>query len=218
MAFKSNLKSELIATYINQIMIHESELQQQLREETAKLPNSGMQVSPDQGAFLSLLIKMTGSRRAIEVGTFTGYSALCVASALPKDGQLICCDVSDEWTSIGKPYWKKANVDHKIDLRIAPAIETLDDLIQQGQTGQFDFAFIDADKPPYPDYFDRCYTLLKHGGVIVVDNILMHIKDDATELDDSHFMHQFNMQVRDDDRVDAMIAGVGGGMLLAWKK
>jgi predicted O-methyltransferase YrrM len=218
MAFKSNLKSELIANYINQTMIQETELQQQLREETAKLPNCHMQVSPDQGAFLSLLIKMTGSRRAIEVGTFTGYSALCIATALPHDGQLICCDVSDEWTSIGKPYWKQAEVDFKIDLRIAPALQTLDQLIEQGQAGQFDFAFIDADKPPYPDYFDRCYNLLKHGGVIVVDNILMHIKDDAEEYDINHFMHEFNMSVREDDRVDAMIVGVGGGMLLAWKK
>ncbi|MAX25378.1 MAG: SAM-dependent methyltransferase [Phycisphaeraceae bacterium] len=218
MAFKSNLKSELIASYINQTMIQESELQQQLREETAKLPNSNMQVSPDQGAFLSLLIKMTHARRAIEVGTFTGYSALCLATALPHDGQLICCDVSDEWTSIGKPYWKQADVDSKIDLRIAPAIETLDQLIEQGQAGQFDFAFIDADKPPYPDYYERCYTLLKHGGVIVLDNILMHIKDDAEDYDMDHFMHEFNMNVREDDRVDAMIVGVGGGMLLAWKK
>lgn len=218
MAFKTNLKSDLVASYIHQTMIQETELQTKLREATAHLPEAGMQVSPDQGAFLALLIQMTQSRRALEIGTFTGYSALTVATALPADGQLICCDISDEWTSIGKPFWQQANVDHKIDLRIAPAVETLDHLIEQGQTGQFDFAFIDADKEVYPDYFDRCYTLLKHGGVMVFDNVLMHIEADATEYDYDHFMHQFNIQLREDDRIETMIVGVGGGMLLAWKR
>ena len=131
-----------------------------------------MQISPEQGAFMALLVRLLGARRAVEVGTFTGYSALVVAEALPEDGRLVACDVSEEWTAIGRPFWERAGVAHKIDLRLRPAVETLDALLADGQSGAFDFAFIDADKANYDAYYERCLRLLRPGGVVGIDNVL----------------------------------------------
>ena len=153
--------SEPLYEYVVAMGARETRVQRALREETQKLPMAGMQIGPDQAALLQVLVRMTGAKRCIEVGTFTGYSALAVALALPPNGKLVCCDVSEEWTAIGRRYWKKAAVEKKIDLRIAPALETLKSL-----KGRYDFAFIDADKPNYWKYYERCLALLRKGGVV----------------------------------------------------
>ena len=155
-----NLSDELYE-YLLAVSVRETEVQRKLRAETAALPMSMMQISPEQGQFMAMLARLIGARNAIEVGVFTGYSALSVALALPGDGRLVACDVSEEWTSVGKRFWKEAGVDAKIDLRLAPALETLDGLIAEGRAGAFDIAFIDADKTNYAGYFERCLTLLR---------------------------------------------------------
>src|SRR5258706_2829753 len=166
----------------------------ELRAETAKMPNAGMQISPEQGQFMALLIELIGAKRTIEVGTFTGYSALVTALALPADGRVIACDVSDEFTSIGRPYWAKAGVANKIDLRLAPANETLDKLLAAGEAGRFDFAFIDADKENYVGYFERCLKLLRTGGLIAVDNVLWGgvVADPKVDDKDTRAIRAFN--------------------------
>ena len=157
------MEDALHAYYLN-ATLRETEVQKRLRDETAKLSHGHMQISPEQGQFMALLIELMGAREALEIGTFTGYSALCVARALPKDGRLIACDVSEEWTSIGKRYWEEAGLADRIDLRIGPAAETLDRMIENGETGDFDFAFIDADKLGYDGYYEQCLILLRAGG------------------------------------------------------
>ncbi|HYI03908.1 MAG TPA: class I SAM-dependent methyltransferase, partial [Reyranella sp.] len=152
-----------LADYVDGNWLRDSPLKRRLREETAKMPGAGMQISAHQGQQIGLLARAIGVRRAVEVGTFTGYSALCIAEALPDDGKLWCCDVSEEWTRIGKRYWKEAGVDHKIDLRLQPALRTLDSLISAGESGNYDFAFIDADKPNYDAYYERVLQLLRPG-------------------------------------------------------
>ena len=150
----------------------EGDIFRRLREETAQMPQSGMQISPDQGQFFSFLINLIDAEKALEIGTFTGYSALAVASALPPLGKLVCSDVSEEWTSIGKRYWSEAGVAEKIDLRLGPAVETLDALIDEGESGNFDFAFIDADKVGYDEYYERALKLVRANGLIAIDNVL----------------------------------------------
>lgn len=179
-----------------------------------------MQISPEQGAFMAQLVRIIGARRTIEVGTFTGYSALVVAEALPDDGRIIACDVSEEWTSIGRDFWQRAGVADKIDLRIAPAVETLDALLDAGEAGTFDFAFIDADKSSYDAYFERCLTLLRSGGVIGIDNVLWGgaVVDEARQDEDTVAIRALNAKVHDDDRVDAMIMPIGDGLTLAIKR
>ena len=164
--------SDDVRRYLVSTSVSEPEVLARLRQETAGLPLAGMQISPEQGQFMTLLVKMLRARRCLEVGTFTGYSALWVALALPPDGRLTACDVSAEWTSIGQRYWKEAGVARKIDLHLAPALETLDRLIAQGEEGQYDFAFIDADKGNYWHYYERALRLLRPGGLIAVDNTL----------------------------------------------
>lgn len=220
MNFKSLLRSEPLARYINVDMLHETDVQRRLRDETARLPNGGMQISPDQGAMLSLLVGLVGAKKVIEIGTFTGYSALCMASALPADGKIICCDISEEWTNIGRRYWREAGVDSKIDLRLAPAQQTLDRLLAEGQSNTFDLAFIDADKDPYPQYYESCVQLVRPNGLIVMDNVLMGRGADPATFDPATQggMHALNMRVRNDDRVEAMIAIIGAGLMLARKR
>ena len=179
-----------------------------------------MQVSPEQGAFMQLLMKLIGARRSIEVGTFTGYSALIVAEALPDDGCLIACDVSEEWTAVGRPFWERAGVADKIDLRLKPAVETLDELIAAGESESFDFAFIDADKANYDVYYERCLTLLRHGGVIGIDNVLWggRVADERVRDDDTRAIRALNAKVNADDRVDATMLPIGDGLTLAVKR
>jgi caffeoyl-CoA O-methyltransferase len=199
--------------------LNETDAQRELRERTAQLPESGLQIAPEQTAFLQLLARLTGSKRALEIGVFTGYSALAVALTLPSDGKLIACDVSAEWVEIGRPYWRKANVEDIIETRIGPAMDTLDQLIASGRRGGFDFAFIDADKPNYPDYYERCMILVRSGGLIAFDNTLWQGKI-AGEAADEHTraLKTINDRVHADDRVHSALVNVGDGMTLALKK
>ena len=164
--------SDAVYQYLQDHSLRESNVLRQLREETANLKDARMQLSPEQGQLLTFLVELTGARKAIEVGTFTGYSALCVATALPNNGYLVACDVSETWTAIGKRYWEEAGVLDKINLCIAPALETLDKLLATGEADSFDFAFIDADKENYEVYYERILALLRAGGLLLVDNVL----------------------------------------------
>ncbi|MBS0558191.1 MAG: class I SAM-dependent methyltransferase [Proteobacteria bacterium] len=190
-----------------------------LREETAKLPQAGMQIGPDQAAFLALLVRAIGARRCIEIGTFTGMSALAVASALPADGKLVCCDISEEWTAIARRYWSEAGVAARIDLRIAPALDTLRDLATS-QRGQIDFAFIDADKARYGDYYEACLDLLRPGGVIALDNMLWSgkVADAHVHDADTDAIRALNAKIHADARVDASLLTLGDGVMLVRKR
>tara|TARA_Y100000588_G_scaffold92598_1_gene100150 strand:- start:198 stop:860 length:663 start_codon:yes stop_codon:yes gene_type:complete len=191
---------------------------QELRIETAKLPESMMQICPEQGALMGNLIRMISAKRTLEIGTFTGYSALVVALALPEDGEVIACDVSEEWTSIGKKKWEKAGVSHKINLKLGPAINTLDELIQQGQQDSFDFAFIDADKANYPAYYEKCLQLLRKGGVIAIDNVLWggSVIDSKRNDEDTKAIRELNDFIRNDSRVSISMVPIGDGLTLAF--
>jgi predicted O-methyltransferase YrrM len=206
--------------YLMQVGVRESPTAAALRIETQKLPMAMMQISPEQAAFMQLIVKLMGVRRALEVGTFTGYSALAVAEAMGSDGRLIACDVSLEWTSIGKPHWAKAGVAHKIDLRIGPAVTTLDALIAQGQSGTFDFAFIDADKSNYDNYYERALKLVRSGGLIGIDNTLWNgaVVDASRQDADTQAIRALNTKVHDDPRVDAMLLPIGDGLTLARRR
>ena len=193
---------------------------QRLRAETLLHPAAGMQISVEQGEFMGLLIQLMGVRQALEVGVFTGYSALMVALALPQDGKLIACDVSEEWTSIGRRYWREAGVEGKIDLRIAPAIETLDALLSAGQAGTFDFVFIDADKPNYHGYYERALQLLRTNGLIAIDNTLWsgQVADDTVQDESTVALRSLNAKLRDDERVTLSVLPIGDGLTLAMKR
>ena len=191
-----------------------------LRDETAAMPMAGMQISPDQGQFMALLVKATGARKAIEVGTFTGYSALVVAGALPADGVLVACDISDEFTAVGRPHWRKAGLADKIDLRLGPAVDTLDAMIAAGEAGQYDMAFIDADKENYANYYERCLTLLRPGGLILVDNVLWggRVADPAEQDESTRVIRALTQQMHADERIDFSLLPVGDGLALAVKR
>jgi len=207
--------------YLLENSVRETKLQIQLREETATDEMSRMQIAPEQGQFLALLIQLTGAKKAIEVGTYTGYSALSIATSLPEDGQLICCDISEEWTTMGKRYWAKAGIDKKIDLRLAPALETLDKLIHtEKQSGTFDFAFIDADKENYQAYFDQCMTLIRPGGLITIDNVLWNgaVADSQKNDIDTVAIRTFNKSLLNDQRVDISLVPIADGVTLARKR
>lgn len=201
--------------YVVAMGARETRIQRQLRAETAKLPMGGMQIGPDQGALLQVLVRLLGARRCIEVGTFTGYSSLAVALALPPNGRIVCCDVSEEWTAIARRYWKKAGVDKKIDLRIAPALQTLN-----GLKGSFDFAFIDADKPNYWKYYERCLKLLRKGGLIAVDNTLWggSVINPEKQSESTRALRVFNKKLARDRRVDIALVPIGDGLTLAVKR
>ena len=205
--------------YLMDQSIREHPAQVGLRAATASHPHAGMQIAPDQGQFMALLIKLLGARRTIEVGVFTGYSALTVALALPDDGRLLACDISDDYTRIGRPYWEQAGVAHKIDLRLAPALQTLDAQLAAGAAGQFDFAFIDADKTGYDAYYERCLTLVRAGGLIAIDNTLWSGRVVAPAQDaDTAALQRLNTKLRDDSRIDLSLLPIGDGLTLARKR
>jgi len=209
-----------VEQYVSTEITRESPLQRRLREETAALPMGLMQISADQGALFALLVRTLGARRAIEVGTFTGYSALAVAGALPADGKLVCCDISDEWTRVGRRYWDEAGVSARIDLRLGPALATLDALLQDGGANAYDFAFIDADKPNYDAYYEACLKLVRAGGLIALDNMLWggKVAEPDVHDKDTDALRALNAKVRDDKRVDACLLTVGDGIMLARKR
>jgi predicted O-methyltransferase YrrM len=206
--------------YMRRVTLREPEVLRRLREETASNPQVNMQISPEQGQFMGLLMRLIGARRTLEVGVFTGYSSLSVALALPDDGRMIACDVSEEWTSVARRYWREAGVEHKIDLRLRPAVETLDGLIASGEAGRFDFAFIDADKGNYANYFERAMVLVRPGGLIAVDNVLWsgRVLDPADNDEDTRAIRAFNENLHTDDRVWLSMLPVRDGLTLACKK
>src|SRR5580693_1885744 len=206
--------------YMRQVTLREPPILQRLREETASHPHATMQISPDQGQFMALLMHLLDARRTLEIGVFTGYSSLSVALALPDDGRIIACDINEEWTSIARRYWCEAGVDGKIDLRLAPARATLDGLISSGQGNQFDFVFIDADKTNYANYYERALVLLRPGGLIAVDNVLWYgrVIDASFDDPDTRAIRALNEQLKGDDRVWLSMLPVRDGLTLACKK
>jgi len=220
MAKRHTVIDERLYDYMIEFGTRESAEERDLRLATAPLQMAKMQISPLQGSFLALLVASIGARRCIEVGVFTGYSALAVARALPEDGLLVACDVSTEWTSVGQPMWQRAGVAGRIDLRIAPAVETLRGLVDDGQAGSFDFAFIDADKENYELYYELCLSLIRVGGVIAVDNVLwggdVLVPDDATP--STRAIVAFNQARRNDPRVRLSMVPIGDGVTLLCKR
>jgi len=206
--------------YVLSSSLRESPALAQLREETASLPMAAMQIAPEQGQFMAMLIKLMGARRVIEVGVYTGYSALAVADALPDDGLLIACDINADTAVIAQRYWQQAGVAHKIDLRLAPAAQTLQALLDERQAGSFDFAFIDADKTAYRDYYELCLALLRPGGLIVVDNVLWSgaVLDAQTDDDDTRAIQHLNAQLLDDQRIELSMLPVADGLSLIRKR
>lgn len=208
--------SEDLYGYVLEVGTRLAPAQQGLRDATRGMKGAGMQIGADQGQFMGFLIKALGVRRALEVGTFTGYSALSVAMALPPDGRLVCCDISAEYPAVGKPFWDEAGIAGKIDLRIGPAVATLDGLIAQGGADSFDFAFIDADKSNYDAYYERCLVLVRQGGVIAVDNVLWSgaVIDPEKNSEDTQALRALNRKLHADQRVDLSMLAIGDGLTL----
>ena len=209
-----------LADYVDANWLRESPLKRRLREQTGKMRQAGMQISAHQGQQMALLARIIGAKRAVEVGTFTGYSALCVAEALGSDGKLWCCDVSEEWTAIGRRYWKEAGLDNRIELTIAPALQTLDGLLAKGLGGQLDMAFIDANKNDYDAYYERCLTLVRKGGLILIDNVLWggSVANLADKDTDTRAIRALNAKLKADQRVELTLFAVGDGMTCALKR
>ncbi|MBS0223687.1 MAG: class I SAM-dependent methyltransferase [Proteobacteria bacterium] len=211
---------DALADYVDNNWLRESPAKRRLREETAKMPRAGMQISAHQGQQIGLLARAIGARRAVEVGTFTGYSSLCIAEALPQDGKLWCCDVNKEWTAIARRYWAEAGLDKRIELTIGPASKTLDWLLAQGLAGQIDLAFIDANKDDYGAYYERCLKLVRRGGLVLIDNVLWGgaVANLADTDKDTEAIRALNAKLRTDERVDLTLLAVGDGMTCALKR
>ena len=210
---------DTVYQYLQSHSLREHPAQIALRAATRTHPHAVMQISPEQGQFMALLIRLLGARRTIEVGVFTGYSALSVALALPEDGKILACDISDEFTRVGVPHWQAAGVAHKIDLQLAPALTTLDARIKAGEQGQYDFAFIDADKTGYDAYYERCLLMLRGGGLIAIDNTLWSGKVAAPSVDaDTQALQALNIKLHRDERVDMSMLPIGDGLTLARKR
>jgi predicted O-methyltransferase YrrM len=205
--------------YILSVSVDESELLQQLRAETSTIEFSEMQISPEQGQFMSLLVKLIGATRAIEIGTFTGYSSICIAGALPQNGRLVCCDASESWTRIAEKYWALAGFESKIDFRLQPALDTLRQLLDAGEAGTYDFIFIDADKQNYQQYYELSLELLRPGGLIAVDNTLWSGDVANTENNEpsTRAIRRFNDHIRQDTRVIKSLVPIGDGLTLLLK-
>ncbi len=209
-----------ISDYMLSVSLREPPILRRLREETAGHSHARFQIAPEQGQFMALLVQLMGVRRTIEVGVFTGYSSLAVARALPPDGEIIACDISEEFTFIARRYWREAGVDHMIHLRLRPAMETLTELLAQGQGGRFDFAFIDADKTNYDGYYECCLELVRPGGLIMVDNVLWsgRVLDASDQTPDTVAVRAFNKKLLADSRVTLSMIPVGDGITLALKR
>lgn len=220
MSNKTFTLSDELYAYLARVSLREPPILARLRGETAPDPKSCMQISPEQGQFMMLLVKLLGAKRCLEVGVFTGYSSLCVALALPDDGRLLACDVDEQWTSVARRYWKEAGVAEKIELRLAPALATLDGELAAGRAGSYDFAFIDADKGSYTDYYERCLTLLRPGGLIAVDNVLWsgRVADPADQSADTLAIRAFNSHVQGDERVDLSLIPISDGITICRKR
>ena len=213
--------TDRVLDYVQTVGLRESESLQQLRQKTQTLgAASAMQSSPEQGQFMAMLVQVCGFKKLLEIGTFTGYSALSCAEALPSDGTLIACDVSDEWTSIGKPYWEQSGVAHKIDLRIASATDTLNQLLADGQQNTFDMAFIDADKLGYDQYYELSLQLIRTNGVILIDNVLWsgQVADPAYDDPDTVALRELNQKLKTDERIDLVMLPIRDGLTMCRKR
>lgn len=212
--------SEPLHQYLLEVAVRESALLARLRRETAELPQAGMQISPEQGQLLQLLVQLTGARRVLEIGVFTGYSSLCLAQALPEDGSLIACDRSEEWTGIARRYWQEAGVADRIDLRLGPALKTLGQLVDAGEAESYDLVFIDADKENYQNYFEHSLELVRVGGLIMIDNVLWsgNVVDDSDHTPDTVSIRELNRQLHEDRRIDMSLIPIGDGLTLARKR
>jgi len=219
MSNKTFTLSDTLYRYLVENSVREPEILRKLREETAVDSMSRMQIGPEQGQFMQLLVRMTNARRCLEIGVFTGYSSLAVALALPADGRILACDISEKWTAMARRYWTAAGVADKIELRLAPALETLDDLVRSGAAGSFDFAFIDADKANYQAYYERVLTLVRPGGLIAVDNTLWQgaVADPKVRDEDTEAIRTFNRLLKADQRVFPSMIPIGDGLSLALK-
>jgi predicted O-methyltransferase YrrM len=212
--------NETIYRYLIEATLREDDLLRELREETWQMEDRCMQIAPEQGQFMGLMVELMGARLAVEVGTFTGYSSICVARALPPTGRLIACDASEEWTATARKYWKLAGLETRVELRLGPGIESLESLLAEGLAGQVDFAFIDADKVNYPNYFDLCFELLRPGGLIAIDNALRDgdVADPENNKPETVAIRNLNAAIREDDRVSCSLVPIGDGVMLARKR
>lgn len=219
MSTRSLNLSDTLYRYLLEVSLREHPVQAALREFTRSQPKSNMQIAPEQGQFMALLVKLMGARKTLEIGVYTGYSTLSVALALPPEGRIVACDIEPEYTDVAQDYWRQAEIEDKIELRLAPANQTLDELIEAGEAGSFDFAFIDADKEGYDGYYERCLALLRPGGLLAIDNTLWNgsvaqpAVDDATEA-----LQALNQKVLSDERVDLSLLPIGDGLSLARKR
>jgi predicted O-methyltransferase YrrM len=206
--------------YLVNTSVREPEVARRLREETQQMENAQMQIGPDQGQFMQLLVQLLGARKTLEVGVFTGYSSLWVALGLPEDGRLVACDVSEDYTNVAQRYWAEAGVSAKIDLRIRPALDTLDDLLNSGEEGTFDFAFIDADKTNYENYYERALRLIRKGGLIAIDNTIWSgkVADPNAQDEDTVAIRHLNGRLFHDERITLSMLTVGDGLSLALKR
>lgn len=212
--------SENLYAYFQRISIRADPILDALRAETSNLPGAMMQIAPEQGQFMHLLARIAGVQKALEIGVYTGYSALCVARALPEDGQLIACDINAEWTAVARRYWQRANVQDKIDLRLKPARETLEELLEAGASGTFDFSFIDADKEKYNHYFEQALELTKRGGLVLIDNVLWSGKVADVDVNDvnTSAIRELNRRLYDDVRIDFVTLPLGDGLTIIVKR
>ena len=211
---------ERLYRYLLDESLREPDVLRRLREETASHPQAEMQIAPEQGQFMALLVRLMGARRILEVGVFTGYSSLAMALALPADGRLVACDVSEEFTRVARRYWREAGVESRIELRLAPAVETLDALLAAGEAGRFDLAFVDADKESYDAYYERSLALLRSGGLIVLDNVLQEgkVADLTVQTAPVVAIRQLNRKLLQDERIDLSMLPVADGLTLARKR
>jgi predicted O-methyltransferase YrrM len=220
MSTKTFTLSEPLYRYLIEHSLREPPLLKELREETAKLPLAQMQIAPEQGQFMALLVKLMSARRCLEVGVFTGYSSLCIALALPPEGCLIACDVSEEWTRVARRYWERAQAADRIELKLAPAMQTLDELLKAGEAGSFDFTFIDADKENYGAYYERALELTRVNGLIAIDNTLWSgkVSERSARDPDTQAIRAFNQLLSRDERVDISLLPIADGLTLARKR
>lgn len=212
--------TDALYEYLLENSLREDALLAELREHTAAMPLAAMQIAPEQGQFMALLVRLMGARSALEIGVFTGYSSLCVARALPDDGHMVALDASEEWTQVAREYWARARLADRIELRLGPAIESLDALLAEERSGSFDFAFIDADKSEYPEYYERTLPLLRSGGVMLIDNVLRdgQVADPGDTSEGTEAVRAFNAMLHEDTRIDLSMLPLGDGLTLARKR
>jgi predicted O-methyltransferase YrrM len=217
---KSIVLTDDLQQYMVDVGVREPPILARLREETSALPMHQMQIAPEQGAFMALLVELMGAERCLELGTFTGYSSLAVAMVLPPDGRIVCCDVSEEWTDIARRYWQEAGVEDRVHLRLGPALETLTAMIAAGEANTYDFAFIDARKEEYDDYYERTLRLLRPGGLMAIDNIFQggDVVDAADDSPDTVAVRALNEKIRHDERVSISLVPIADGLMLARKR